>query len=444
MTDRFTYPDGTALDYPSMLARIQDFISRERSIAVKSVDTLWPVIAQRLIAQQIATVRPVPEIAVDMAQDMAGIGRILAKYLLHLDAYSTLEEINFNGYDSLWLRFTDRPDLRIDETFISPKELEDLITRLLTNSKSKQMNRSTPGVVSAIPGLKGVRMTVLGAPIVPDGVGAYVSIRIVRPNVVTGEKILASGELSRDMLRFLHMCVKYRESATISGEKGAGKTSLLNYLKSLIPGKYRIGVIEEGARELSTNILDDTGRSITQVLSMLTRPKTNPDENYDASRLLELCLRFDLEYLIPQEMRDKEAYGAQECARTGTAVYSTLHCNDAKGTYPRIVTLCQKASSERASILMGYAVEAFPISAYMQKMPDGNRRCLEIVEAVGTDEGRAISNPLYRYIVEDNTVDAGGTVHTLGRFEQVGHISDRLRDRMLARGASRAELQTFF
>ncbi|MFT8888970.1 MAG: ATPase, T2SS/T4P/T4SS family [Ethanoligenens sp.] len=441
ITDRFIYPNGLLLTYDQMIRTVQQYVSTERASSAKTPKTLAPVIERYLINQRVETKRALSDIAVDMAEDMSGTS-FLSKYLNHLDDYPTLEEININAWNSIVLRYTDRQDEWLDESFRDPQHALDTINKLLSRSHSKRLTATTPGVVSYIVDLEGVRNTAMCEPVIPRDAGVYASIRIVRPNVVTGENILSEQELAPDMLELLRLFVKYRISTAISGEKGAGKTSILNYLLSLIDRNYRIGIIEEGGRELSLRRFDKNGRLINQVLSLLTHPSSDPEENYDASRLLELCLRFDLEYLVPQEMRSAEAYGAQEAARTGTAVFSSLHCNNADGTYPRIVTLCQKASRELSSVLLGYAVEAFPIAVYMQKMPDGNRRCLEIVEADGTDGGKLLTHPLFRYLIEDNK-ENDGNIQTIGHFEQVGHLSDRLRDRMLYRGASKTQLQKF-
>lgn len=360
-TDRITFPDGRTIPYAEMFDAAKNWLDKARTQAVNAgPDALRPEVERYLINQRVETNRPLHEIAEDLAQDMNGPGAVVARYLNRLDAYPTLEEININAWNSIWLRRTDRPDERLEETFLSPRHAIDKMKMLLSDAHSKTLSAHTPGVVSYI--TDGVRNTVMGAPLVPEDAAVYASIRIVRPNAVTGENILAENEVSPGMLRLLDLFVRYRISTAISGEKGAGKTSIINYLLGKIPPRYRVGIIEEGSRELSIRRFDKDGRLCNQVLSLLTRPSDVSERNFDAGKLLELCLRFDLEYIIPQEVRDAVAYDAIEASRTGTAVFSSLHTNDADGTYPRLVSMSQKQSRELSSVLLGYAVEGFPIT----------------------------------------------------------------------------------
>jgi pilus assembly protein CpaF len=441
-SDRFTFPDGHALSYPQMFEAVQRYVSTERPETAHSVADLPDVVHRYLINLRVETTRPLPDVAGDMAQDMAGVSAVLSRYLDHLEDYQTLEEININAWNSIVLKFTDGPDEWLDETFLSPRHAFNILNRLVSRSKTGLLNESTPGAISYI--VDGVRNTVLCSPIVPQDAGVYASIRIVRPQSVSGKKLLEEEELSPDMLELLELLVLYGVNAVFSGKPRAGKTALLNYLLSVAAKQKdsRIGTIEEGSRELTLRRFDEQGRPTNQVLSLLTRPSDRPEQNFCPNKLLEYCLRYDLDYLVPQEMRSEEAYAAQETARTGMAVYTTIHCAHARAAYPRIVTLCQQKSRELAETLLGYAVEAFPISVHLKKMRDGKRRCMEIVEAAGVENGRVNSRMHYRFSVKDNIQTEDGT-KVVGQFEKTGELSDRLRETLLENGAPFAALKKF-
>lgn len=442
ISDRFTYPDGRTLDYPKMFDAVQQYVSTERPDAAHALADLPDVVGRFLINQRVEVNRLLSAVAVDMAQDMAGSSAVLSKYLDHLEDYPTLEGININGWNSIVLKYTDKPDEWLDETFLSARHAFNILNRLVSKSRTGLLNEATPGAISYI--IDGVRNTVLCSPIAPGDAGVYASIRIVRPQSVSGEKLLEEKELSPDMLELLELFILYGANAIFSGKPRAGKTALLNYLLSIAAKRpdVRIGTIEEGSRELTLRRYDEQGRPVNQVLSLLTRPSDKPEQNYNPNRLLEYCLRFDLDYLIPQEMRSEEAYSAQETARTGMAVYTTIHCAHARAAYPRIVTLCQQRSRELASTLLGYAVEAFPVSVHLKKMKDGKRRCMEIVEAEGVENGAVKSRMLYRYTVEDNAHTESG-VQVVGHFDQTGGLSAALKETLLENGASLAALKKF-
>lgn len=442
ISDRFTFPDGRTLSYPKMFEAAQKYISAERPDAAHTLADLPDVVGRYLINQRVEVNRPLPDVAGDMAQDMAGVSAVLSRYLDHLEDYPTLEEINVNSWNSIVLKFTDGPDEWLDETFLSPRHAFNILNRLVSRSRTGLLNEATPGAISYI--IDGVRNTVLCSPITPKDVGVYASIRIVRPQSVSGRKLLEEEELSPDMLELLELLVLYSVNAVFSGKPRAGKTALLNYLLSVAAKQKdaRIGTIEEGSRELTLRRFDEQGRPTNQVLSLLTRPSDKPEQNFNPNKLLEYCLRYDLDYLVPQEMRSEEAYAAQETARTGMAVYTTIHCNRARAAYPRIVTLCQQKSRELASTLLGYATEAFPISVHLKKMKDGRRRCMEIVEVEGVENGAVKSRVLYRFSVQDNIQTESG-LRVVGQFEQVGPVSGRLRETLLENGAPLASLKKF-
>ena len=67
-------------------------------------------------------------------------------------------------------------------------------------------------------------------------------------------------------------------------------------------------------------------------------------------------------------------------------------------------------------------------------MEDNTRRCMEIMEAEGVENGMVKSRMLYRYIVEDNVHTEGG-VQVVGHFEQAGGLSAALQETLLENGA---------
>ena len=442
ISDSFIFPDGHTLTYPQIFETVQRYVSTERPEAAHSVADLPDVVHRYLINLRVEANRSLTDVAVDMAQDMAGVSAVLSRYLDHLEDYSDLEEINVNAWNSIVLKFTDGPDEWLEETFLSPRHAFNILSRLISKSKTGLLNEATPGAISYI--VDGVRNTVLCSPIVPQDAGVYGSIRIIRPQSISGEKLLEEEELSPDMLELLELFVLYGVNAVFSGKPRAGKTALLNYLLSVAAKQKdaRIGTIEEGSRELTLRRFDEQGRPTNQVLSLLTRPSDRPEQNFNPNRLLEYCLRYDLDYLVPQEMRSEEAYAAQETARTGMAVYTTIHCAHARAAYPRIVTLCQQKSHELAETLLGYAVEAFPISVHLKKMRDGKRRCMEIVEVEGIEYGKVKSRVLYRFAVKDN-IQTGGRLKVVGQFEQVNPVSEQLRETLLENGAPLSAIKKF-
>ena len=80
------------------------------------------------------------------------------------------------------------------------------------------------------------------------------------------------------------------------------------------------------------------------------------------------------------EMRSSEAYSAQEAARTGHTVLTTIHSNSCESTYRRMVTLCKRKYDISDETLMSLVTEAFPIIVFSKQLEDRKRKVMEIME----------------------------------------------------------------
>ena len=65
-----------------------------------------------------------------------------------------------------------------------------------------------------------------------------------------------------------------------------------------------------------------------------------------------MALRFNPEIICVGEMRSYEAYTAQEAARTGHTVLTTIHSNSCEATYRRMCTLCKRKYDIKDETLM--------------------------------------------------------------------------------------------
>jgi pilus assembly protein CpaF len=169
---------------------------------------------------------------------------ILTPYL----GSSELEEINVNAWNDIALTYTDGRIEKLSEHFHSPEHAVDIVKRLLQNS-GMIIDNSTPISQGHLPGNQ--RITALKEPIVDEGRGVSVSIRLLHPQKITRQKLTQSGFATNEMIDFLCMCVRYGASLITVGATSTGKTTLLNCLLSTIPDNKRVFTIESGSRELS-------------------------------------------------------------------------------------------------------------------------------------------------------------------------------------------------
>ena len=206
-----------------------------------------------------------------------------------------------------------------------------------------------------------------------------------------------------------------------AGKTSSGKTTNISWLLGEICNDKRIFSIEE-TRELDLVQTDETGKVQNRIIQMCTRQSGVEGADVDFTKALRHALRFHPDVIVPAEMRGKEAMVAQEAARTGHTVVTSLHANSAEKAYGRILTMCQMAETPIPShILLGLIVEAFPIMVFCKQLPDSSRRMQEIVEATGSWEGKVEVNTIFRWT---------GTA-----YEMVGGISTELADTLLENDA---------
>jgi pilus assembly protein CpaF len=79
-------------------------------------------------------------------------------------------------------------------------------------------------------------------------------------------------------------------------------------------------------------------------------------------------------------------------------VITSLHANSAARAYTRILSMYQMtATSIPPQVILSFICEAFPIMVFKRQGADGTRRIVEIVEALGVQEGVVQTQTLYRY-----------------------------------------------
>lgn len=155
--------------------------------------------------------------------------------------------------------------------------------------------------------------------------------------------------------------------------------------------------------------------------------------------LLDMALRFNPEIICVGEMRSSEAYTAQESARTGHTVLTTIHSNSCESTYSRMRTLCKRKYDMDDEVLMDLVTEAFPIVVFTKQLENKKRRLMEIMECEITPDGKRHFNSLFRYEITENRVE-GDKFIINGTHKKVCGISESLKKRFLENGMPREVL----
>jgi pilus assembly protein CpaF len=351
---------------------------------------------------------------------MAGFG-FLDKYISDPE----IEEINGNSWRDIEI-VTCSGWYKAPERFLSPQHAEDTL-RKMVRLGGLVLDGTNPIVDSYI--TQGIRISAMIPPVTDKRSGAVFSIRRQRIMRMTKDQLLEFDTASAEMLDFLSLCVNHGVSIGLAGKTGSGKTTDISYLLGAADTSKRIYTIEE-TRELDLFSTDDQGNAQNRVIHTCIRPSDLPNADVDMNDLLRKAMRFSPDIIAVAEMRGAEAMTAQEAARTGHVVVTSLHANSARKAYGRILSMCQMSGTNiSTNILIGFVAEAFPIMVFKRQFPDGTRRIMEIVEATGVWDGVVQARTLFRF--ED------------GQFVQMGGISDSLAMTLLENGAPAASVGRF-
>lgn len=161
--------------------------------------------------------------------------------------------------------------------------------------------------------------------LLPGGYGESVVLRILNPDAISVplEDLGISDKLLQIILKEIN---KPNGMILNTGPTGSGKTTTLYaFLKKTYSPEIKIITIEN---------------PIEYHIKGILQTQTSEEKEYTFSEGLRSALRQDPDIIMVGEIRDEEtAQIAVNSALTGHLVFSTLHTNNAAGTFPRLIDL---------------------------------------------------------------------------------------------------------
>ena len=365
--------------------------------------------------------------------EMAEYG-FLTKYIFG----EGIEEIDINSWKDIEVQYSDGRNEKLSEHFDSPEHAANVVRRMVQSS-GKVLDNASPVLTSRL--AKNIRVAVIKSPVLDDDAGVAASIRIVNPRNLSKEDFVESGTATDEMLDFLSVCLRYGVSICVAGATSSGKTTVAGWLLSTIPDNKRIFTIEDGSRELQL-IRERDGKAINSVIHTQTRDSENERQRIDQIALLDIALRFNPDIICVGEMRGPEANAAQEAARVGVAVLTTIHSNSSEGTYRRMVSLFKRAVDTPDDTLMQYVTEAYPIVVYCRQLENKQRRITNISECEILPDGSRQLRRLYEYQITENRLERDRFI-VEGEHHCCEDMSPGLQKRFIENGMPRTALEQF-
>jgi pilus assembly protein CpaF len=429
--DLFFSAEDDSKDFSAVLRDVQEHISAKYSTLLTSGNTEEvKEHIKRYITKYVQDSRVAvkgmtnQQLVDDLYTEMAEFS-FLTKYIFG----KGIEEIDVNGWNDIEVQYSGGKTEKLNEHFDSPEHAINVVRRMLHVS-GVVLDNASPLVTGTL--AKNIRIAVLKTPIVDEEVGIAASIRIVNPQSMKKEDFVNGGTATNEMLDFLSECIRYGISVCVAGATSSGKTTVAGWLLTTIPDNKRIFTIENGSRELAL-VREKDGKVINSVIHTLTRDSENDRQRIDQIALLDVALRFNPDILVVGEMRGAEANAAQEAARTGVAVLTTIHSNSCEATYRRMVSLCKRAVDMSDETLMGYVTEAYPLVVFCKQLENKQRKMMEIMECEILPDGSRSFRPLFQYEITENRMEDNKFVIN-GNHRMVNNISESLCKRLLENG----------
>lgn len=269
-----------------------------------------------------------------------------------LDRVSRILEVIFAGAFSLHasdLHFEPEEEntrlrlrldgILVDLYFFDPKTYHQLNLRikLLAGAKLNVTDRAQDGRFSVTKGSNPVEMR---ASFIPGSYGESIVLRVLDPEA-TKTSFRDLGINAKLLARLEKEIRRPNGMLLTTGPTGSGKTTTLySFLREIQSPDIKIITIENPIEYHLEGIVQ------TQV----------EEKKYTFAEGLKSIVRQDPDVIMVGEIRDAETADiAIQAALTGHFVFSTLHTNDAAGTFPRLADLGADPKSFGSSVTVSMA-----------------------------------------------------------------------------------------
>jgi len=319
-----------------------------------------------------------------------GVGR-----LQPLLEHPEVENIDINGFDQVYVGYSDGSEVLHDPVADSDEDLIELVQVLAANVglSSRPFDSANPQLDLRLP--DGSRMSaVMDVCSRPS-----ISIRRSRLGKVFLHDLVGSGTMSSDLADFLKAAVRARKNIMLAGSTNSGKTTLLRALANEIPSGERLITVER-ALELG---LDQFPELHPNVVSFEERlPNSEGLGAVGMAELVRRSLRMNPSRVIVGEVLGDEIVTMLNAMSQGNdGSLSTIHANSSMEVFNRISTYALQSQEnlpvEATHMLMAGAINFVVFLRKRNTFTEGGSltRVIESVREVTGVDGRVLSSEVY-------------------------------------------------
>ncbi len=302
----------------------------------------------------------------------------------------SIENINANGCDQVWVRYADGRRERVEPIAASDGELEEMLRTAAarTGIGERRFDRASPRLSLQLP--DGSRLFALMA----VAARPCLSIRRHRYLRITADDLVAMGTVDVALREFVRAAMLAKKSCIICGGTGAGKTTLLRAMAADIPPSERLVTIEDSL-ELG---LDRFGDLHPDVVALEAREANLEGEGgISLAELVRWALRMSPDRVIVGEARGEEVLALLNAMSQGTdGSMATLHASSSRGAFSKLATYAVQAP-ERLPLEATNLLVANAVHFVVHLAQDGESRYVSSVREVIDAEGpMVVSNEIFR------------------------------------------------
>ena len=319
--------------------------------------------------------------------ELASLGRL--QPLLDDDS---VQDVNINGCDDVWVIRSDGSKTRADAVADSDEELLRLGQRIARrHGREGEQEWSETRPIADVTLTSGHRIS-----LVRDTVPRP-TISIRRPDLSLRRvtQLVGLGTLHETVAEYLAAVVRFGANVLVAGGTKAGKTTTMRCLLNEIRPDERIITIED-VRELMLahpEMVDADGRPLhDDVVSFATRRANAEGEGaFTLSDGLRASKRLSPDRLVVGEVRSSEAAELLD-AMMGEAGGSvcTIHASSARAALGRLEYLATEHSTMTEGGARRRVADAIDVVCWQRQDPATNKRYVAEVLEVGEAEGDTI------------------------------------------------------
>lgn len=303
----------------------------------------------------------------------------------------SIENINANGCDEVWVRYADGRRERVGPIAASDEELIELVRNVgaRLGIGERRFDLGSPRLSLQLP--DGSRLFAVMAVCARPAL----SIRRHRYLKVSCDELVGMGTLDVALRELLRCVMLARKSCVICGGTGAGKTTLLRAMAANIPPWERLVTIEDSL-ELGLERFPELHPDVVALEAR--EPNLEGEGGIGLAEMVRWALRLSPDRVIVGESRGQEVLALLNAMSQGTdGSMTTIHASSSKGVFSKLATYAIQAPErlplEATNLLVANAVD-FVI--FIAQDPAGRRFVSSVREVVDADGAMVVSNEVFR------------------------------------------------